>query len=258
MKTPIRPRYAPLLAAACLVPLLGCMGSSSGSTYYDNATSVAVADLDGNGRMDVVTAYDRAYSDGTDGGFVSTRMGQGTTGIAFGDPIRSTGGAAPGPIVVANLDGNAQPDLVLCNAVSPTVTLLYGSATPGTFGSSVNLSSGRTATPTRWPSRTSTATESRTSPWPPAGAAMCWSFSKMRGWLHWRDAHFGGRGRNALQHRGGRALRRKPGPRRGPERRPARHPQGQRRWDLPDAGELRVRHDARVHQDRGPGWREWP
>lgn len=142
MKTLIRPRYASMLAAACLVPLLGCMGSSSGSTYYDNATSVAVADLDGNGRMDVVTAYDRAFSDGTDGGFVSTRMGQGTIGINFGAPIRSTGGAAPGPIVVANLDGNAQPDLVLCNAVSPTVTLLYGSATPGTFGSSVNLSLG--------------------------------------------------------------------------------------------------------------------
>lgn len=139
MKTPIRS----LLVAACLLPLIGCLGSSSGTSYVDNATSVAVADLDGNGRMDVVTAFDRAYSDGTDGGFVSTRMGQGASGITFGSPLRSTGGAAPGPIVLANLDGNPQPDLVLCNGASSTVTLLYGSATtPGTFGSEVDLQLG--------------------------------------------------------------------------------------------------------------------
>lgn len=140
MKTPIRPLVS-TAALMSLFALLGCGGSSSsGTQYLDNATSVAVADLDGNGRMDVVTAFDRAASDGSDGGFLSTRMGQGTTGINFAAPLRSTGGQAPGPIVMANLDGDTHPDFVLCNAANTTITLLYGSATtPGGFGSAVDL-----------------------------------------------------------------------------------------------------------------------
>ncbi|HXC16048.1 MAG TPA: VCBS repeat-containing protein [Holophagaceae bacterium] len=142
MKTTIRPLFAPLLGAALLLPLAGCLGSSSssGPSYADNATSVAVLDLDGNGRMDVVTAFDRAYSDGTDGGFVSTRLGQGASGINFAAPLRSAGGQAPGPIVAADLDGDGHADLVMCNGASTTVTILYGSAaTAGAFGSEVDL-----------------------------------------------------------------------------------------------------------------------
>ena len=137
MKTTIRP----LLAATLLLPLAGCLGNSSSGTFYaDNATSVAVLDLDANGRMDVVTAFDRAYSDGTDGGFVSTRLGQGTSGLNFAAPLRSTGGQAPGPIQAVDLDGDGHADLVMCNGASSTVTLLYGSATtPGAFGAEVDL-----------------------------------------------------------------------------------------------------------------------
>lgn len=142
MKTTIRP----IFSIAALIPLLGtlgCLGNSSSSDIaFDNATSIAVMDLDGNGRMDVVTAFDRAYSNGTDGGFLSTRMGQGASGLDFGSPIRSTGGHAPGPIVAADLDGVNGPDMVLCNATSTTVSILYGSATAGSFGSEVDLQLG--------------------------------------------------------------------------------------------------------------------
>jgi len=89
-----------------------------------------------------VTAFDRAYSNGTDGGFLSTRMGQGASGLDFGSPIRSTGGQAPGPIVAADLDGVNGPDMVLCNATNTTVSILYGSATAGSFGSEVDLQLG--------------------------------------------------------------------------------------------------------------------
>ncbi len=141
MKTPIRPLLTPLIGVALLLPLAGCLGSSDGTTYVDNATSVAVADLDGNGRMDVVTAFDRAFSDGSDGGFLSTRMGQGASGVNFGSPIRSSGGAAPGPIVAADLDGVNGPDMVLCNGASTTVSILYGNGAGG-FGSEVDLQLG--------------------------------------------------------------------------------------------------------------------
>ncbi len=143
MKTTVRP----LVSIAVLMPVIALLscggGSSSGLRYVDNATSVAVLDLDGNGRMDVVTAFDRAYSDGTDGGFVSARLDQGTSGVNFAPPLRSAGGRAPGPIVAADLDNDGHADLVMCNGASTTVTLLYDSATtPGGFGSEVDLQLG--------------------------------------------------------------------------------------------------------------------
>jgi hypothetical protein len=129
-----------LIGIAALLPLAGCLGSSSSNPAFDTATSVAVLDLDTNGRMDVVTAFDHAYADGTDNGFVSARLGQGASGINFGTPIRSSGGHNPGPIVAVDLNNDNQADLVLCNAASPDLTLLYGSAaTPGSFGSAVTL-----------------------------------------------------------------------------------------------------------------------
>ena len=130
----------PLIAVSLLTALVACGGGySSNGSYSDLATSVTVMDLDGNGRMDVVTAFDRAYADGSDGGFVSTRLGQGTTGISFGNPIRSSGGHNPGPIVAMDLNNDGHADLVMCNASSPTLTLLYGGATAGAFSAPVTL-----------------------------------------------------------------------------------------------------------------------
>lgn len=136
MKTTLRA----LVGIATLLPLAGCLGNSSGNPYSDTATSVVALQLTGSGHMDVVTSFNRAYADGTENGFVSTRLGQGGTGVNFGSPIRSNGGSNPGPIVAANLDGDSYPDLVLCDAANPSLTLLYGSATSaGSFGSSASL-----------------------------------------------------------------------------------------------------------------------
>ena len=136
MKTTLRA----LVGIAALLPLAGCLGNSTSNPYSDTATSVAVLDLDNNGRMDVVTSFDRAYADGTNNGFVSARLGQGASGINFGSPIRSNGGNNPGPILATDLDNDGHADLVLCDAASPSLTLLYGSATtPGSFGSAVTL-----------------------------------------------------------------------------------------------------------------------
>ena len=137
----------PLIVTSTLLPLALLLACGGGSTYdngySDLATSVAVMDLDGNGRMDVMTAFDRAYGGGGDGGFVSTRMGQGASGLSFGNPIRSTGGQNPGPIVASDLDGDNHADLIMCNASAPTLTLMYGSATTaGAFNAPVTLQLG--------------------------------------------------------------------------------------------------------------------
>lgn len=137
----MKPFIRPLLTAVALVPLLGCLDtSSSGGGYLDTATSVAVTDLDANGRQDVLTSFARSFDDGSFQGFVSARLGQGTSpSIDFASPLRSNGGQAPGPMILTNLDGDSHPDLVLCDAASPTLTLLYGSATPGSFANAVSL-----------------------------------------------------------------------------------------------------------------------
>jgi hypothetical protein len=143
MKTTARSLIAPLLALGVLAPLAGCYHDSYNNQAYDVALGVVALDLDGNGRTDVVTAFDRDLSDGTDASFVSTRLGQGASGLNFGSPIRSAGGVDPGPIVAADLNGDGHPDLLLCNGARTTVTLLYGNATPaGTFGSPVDLQLG--------------------------------------------------------------------------------------------------------------------
>lgn len=132
----------PLLATVALVPLLGCLdSSSSGGGYLDTATSVVVTDLDANGRQDVLTSFARSYDNGSYQGFVSARLGQGTPpSINFATPLRSNGGRAPGPMILTNLDGDGHPDLVLCDAAAPQIALLYGSAsTPGGFGGEVDL-----------------------------------------------------------------------------------------------------------------------
>ncbi len=135
-----------LSASGALVAMLGCSGSSSNSnSFFDTATAVTVLDVDGDGHPDVVTIFDRAFGDGSDGGFVSTRLGQGG-GLNFAAPVDSPGGVAPGSMAVGDLDQDGHLDLVLLDQASPTVTLLYGNgggSAAGTFGPSVNLQLGQ-------------------------------------------------------------------------------------------------------------------
>lgn len=130
-----------------LLPLLavGCTslydGDDSVVTTYANA--VAAADLDGDGRTDLVGGTG-VYQDGSATPGYASVVRQTTAG-AYAAPARYGLGADPISVAVGDLNGDGRPDLAVTNAASGTLTLLMQSATTaGTFSAGPTLTTGTT------------------------------------------------------------------------------------------------------------------
>jgi uncharacterized protein (DUF2141 family) len=143
----MRPRTSLLLGSLGLLALLGCSGSdhsyTPSSSYLVNA--IAVADIDGNGQPDILGLVSTDFGGVPTQGYVSTRL-QGPAG-AFALPARFGVGTEPANLVVADVDGDGRPDLVVANATDRTVSVrLADPARPGFFQPAIVL-----ATPGRTP-----------------------------------------------------------------------------------------------------------
>ncbi len=89
---------------------------------------VAIADFNGDGKPDVVTADWGAYQSGTT---VSVALGNGDG--TFGSPQSyGTGGVAPWSLVVGDFNGDGKADVAVANEISGTVSVLLGNG-DGTF-----------------------------------------------------------------------------------------------------------------------------
>jgi hypothetical protein len=141
----------PLLAAA-LLGLLGCGGSDSHFAYVSMGPpwitqSVAVADLNGDGKLDVVSANAVA---GGKPGFVTVRLQDPANPGTYLDPVRSSAGPSPGALAVLTVAGSATPAVVVLNrqvtpAAQPANTvalLLADPALAGAFKAPVSLALG--------------------------------------------------------------------------------------------------------------------
>ncbi|HLX84733.1 MAG TPA: FG-GAP-like repeat-containing protein [Terriglobales bacterium] len=100
--------------------------------------SVVVADVDGDGRSDllVTNACGDANCDGTVG--VLLGNGNGTFKAAM---IYSSGGALPKSMVVADVNHDGKPDLIVANLQSHDVGVLLGNGN-GTFQTAISYDSG--------------------------------------------------------------------------------------------------------------------
>lgn len=135
-----------LLGSLALLALLGCSGSHedprSVSSYVVNG--IAVADIDANGSPDILGLVSIDVDGMPAQGYVSTRL-QGPAG-AFAMPTRFGVGAGPANLVLADVNGDGRPDLVVANAWDRTVSVRLADATrPGYFlAATVLTTPGRT------------------------------------------------------------------------------------------------------------------
>ncbi len=130
----MRPRSALLFGSLGVLALLACSSSDlhpgPSSSYLVNA--IAVADIDANGLPDILGLVSTEFNGASTQGYVSTRL-QSSAGT-FVMPTRFGVGAGPSNLVVADLNGDGRPDLVVANADDHTVSVrLADSARPGFF-----------------------------------------------------------------------------------------------------------------------------
>jgi len=100
--------------------------------------SIAIADVNGDGLLDLVVA-NQLGCQGCDGGGVSVLLGNGDG--TFQSPVVQSSGETPLSVAVADIDGNGTPDIVvadLCVGDCPAVFILLGNG-DGTFQAPIPL-----------------------------------------------------------------------------------------------------------------------
>ncbi|HVP66231.1 MAG TPA: VCBS repeat-containing protein [Anaeromyxobacteraceae bacterium] len=134
-----------VLAGAALASLaaVGCSSGTTGSGGYI-AESIAVADVDGDGHPDVLSAI--LAMDPTQS-FLSARLQVPSAPGTFAAPVQSSAAGAPVAIAVGDLNGDGLPDVAVANAQpvsgSYSVDVQFQTAgSPGEFGTPLQLSLG--------------------------------------------------------------------------------------------------------------------
>jgi len=140
-------RSAARATAACLTLALvsGCHDDDDPEfSPYDVPNSVGIADMNNDGRDDVVSAYTQVDGSYPNRGFASVILQNATPAAAgtFARGMDSAVGYNPSTLAVGDIDGAGSPDLAIANANSGTVSVLLQSNNTGQLSTSVTLSVG--------------------------------------------------------------------------------------------------------------------
>ena len=128
---------AGLFLGGC-TPLATQLGNPTHLPGGRSPTSVVAADLNGDGKQDLVLA--RAWGRGE----VAILLGRGDG--TFGNPVQLVGSGAPKAPCIADLNGDGKPDLAISDfSAEGTVSVLLGNG-DGTFREAVTHVIGRSAT----------------------------------------------------------------------------------------------------------------
>ncbi len=109
---------------------------ATGNSSSNSSSSVFIADLNGDGDNDLITA-NRALSGNISNVSVLTNNGDGT----FAPKVDYTAGDAPSSVFSADLDGDGDNDLVVTNWLNDNVSVLMNNG-DGTFASKVDYPTG--------------------------------------------------------------------------------------------------------------------
>ena len=137
------PRNLPGVISMDSGPLIFLSAAVYDSGGY-TATGLAVADLNGDGKLDAVVGNECASNGCSDGAAVGVLLGNGDGTFQTAVSYRTGGGSGPFfpvSIGIADVNGDHKPDLVVANGGSGTVGVLLGNG-DGTFQPAIVYGSG--------------------------------------------------------------------------------------------------------------------
>ncbi len=107
----------------------GALSFATSAEFGTGATpeSIAVGDLDGDGKPDLVTGN---YGDGTISILHNTST-SGSVSFTTGSPIPA--GSSPQGVTISDLDGDGKPDVVLTNFGDADISIYHNNSTSGTI-----------------------------------------------------------------------------------------------------------------------------